>query len=813
MFNFLTDLRYAARALLKNPGFTLTAVLTLAIGIGSTAAIFSVVYAVLLKPLPYPDASRLLLLSETRPNFGEMSLSYPNYLDWRANQNSFEDISACRRDIFNLATDNGPQHLVGAFVTASYFQVMALPPELGRTFDESADRWGSSYVVVLSDGLWRRSFGADPRIIGRSLILNNLSYEVIGVASKDLSDPAQVDVYVSFGPFADRPYLTNRDDHPGIRAIGRLKPGVSVGQAISDLDVICRNLEKLYPDTNSGHRATAIPLLDHSVADYRSTLWLLLGVVGVVLVIACANVASLLLARAVERRDEIALRAALGASRSRIILQLLTESVLLALVGGALGLLFTLWSMDTIIALCPGDLPRLNHIGVNGFILAFVLLVSIGTGILFGLLPAWKISRTDVNTTLKEGDARGSAAPDRFRSQRILVVAQVALTTVLLVGSGLLIQSFQRLQTASLGFNPHQMLTAQIKVAGLKYRETSDESVRTGELTALFDRILAAIQPLPGVSTAALTTVAPFSNEDDEEFFTIKGRPDPKPGEEPSTNFKAVTPDFFRTMEIQILRGRAFNAEDTLGSAPVIVVDQDFVNRFFPNQDPIGQQISFLDSSKPRELTTIVGVVPRAVQDKVGAEPHFAQVYVPFPQNPGLVVGLLLRAQGNPLSLTDAIKKAVSSVDSRLPVFRVRTMDTAIAESMGTQHLSVVLVGLFAIVSLVLASIGLYGTLAYSVVIRTRELGIRLALGAQRVRVSRLVLREAMLLVGLGLAIGLALAFGLGHLLTIFLYDIGPNDPRTLCIVTVVLGLVGLLAGYLPARRATGIDPIAALRE
>jgi predicted permease len=813
MQSLVSDLRYAIRSLLKSPGFACTAVLTLAIGIGSTTAIFSVVYSVLLKPLPYPDSERLYALGELRPSFGELPLAYPDYLDWRANQHSFEDISVYRRDTFNLAANSRPEHLTGAFVSASYFQVLGLKPELGRTFEKRNDLLGSPYLVVLSDSLWRHRFGADPKIIGRTLVLNDLSYEVVGVAPKDLTDPGQVDVYVSFGPFADSQYLKLRDSHVGLHGIGRLKPGVSSAQAAADLNLICQNLAQRYPDTNSGERATLRPLLERSVSDYQSTLWLLFGVVGIVLLIACANVAGLLLARGVDRRDEIAVRSALGASRSRIIFQMLTESVVLAVLGGGVGLLFTLWSIDAIVALCPPDLPRLDQIGVNGSILGFALLVSAGTGILFGLLPALKASRTDANATLKEGDSRGSAGRGRFHSQRILVIAQVALTTVLLFGSGLLIQSFQALQTSSLGFDPHQMLSAQIKIAGLKYENVSIDSARSVELVGVFNRMLDSIRSVPGVRTAALTTITPFSNEDDEELFTIPGRPPPKAGEEPLSSFKSVTPDFFSTMQVPILRGRSFNDEDDLSKPRVIIVDQDFVNRFFPNQDPIGQKISFFDDSRPNASATIVGIVPRVIQDKIGTEPSICQMYCPLAQDPDLVIGLLLRVDGNPLSYTDSVKKAVASVDSGLPIFNVRTMDTAIAASLETQHLSVVLVGLFAVVSLLLASIGLYGLLAYSVVIRTREIGIRLALGAQRESVARLVVSEAMTLVGTGLVLGLSLAFVFGRLLTAVFLRVAPSDFGILFIVVAVLGFTGLIAGYLPARRAIGIDPIKALRE
>ncbi len=812
MSTLLQDLRYAARMLLKHPGFTLVALLTLALGIGANTAIFSFVHAVLLRPLPYPQPDRLLFITETRPALGDMSLSYPNFVDWRAGQHAFEDLAGYRRDDFNLTGDGEPERIRGAFVTASFFKVMGLAPILGRPFLESEDQPGAAPVIVLSERLWRGRFGADPKIVGRKLTLNSISYEVVGIAPAELTTPRGAELYAPLGFFADRPYLTTRGNHPGFYALGRLKPGVSLTQGAADLAVVCRNLEAQYPDSNTGMGAKLRPLLESAVGQYRATLWLLLGAVGFVLLIACANVANLSLARAVGRRREIALRAALGASRGRIIAQLLTESVLLAVLGGGLGLLVALWSTDAIGALVPRDVPRFQQVRVDGVVLAFMAAITLGTGLLFGLLPAWKVSQTDPNTALKEaGGHSGTAGASRQRSQALLVVGQVALACVLLVGAGLLIQSFRALQQVRLGFEPHGLLNVGLKLPGARYR---DQPNKHAAIAAFHQRLLEAVQALPGVQVAAICNNPPFGGRSRDSSFAITGRPDPKPGEEPSAEALSVSPDYFKTMGIPILRGRSFDASDTLGKPKVVLIDESFARRYFPGQDPLGQQINDNEPVATREQFTIIGIVPTVRHGELSAEPKFVQMYSAAAQDPELQVGLLIRAAaGNPLALTGAVRAAVLAVDPELPVFDVRSMDAALSETLATRRLSVVLIGLFSGLALLLAALGLYGVLAYAVAQRTREIGIRLALGAAPGNVFRLIVRRGMGMVATGLALGLLATLALTRLLASFLFGVGANDPATLGSVALTLAAVAFLACWLPARRAMRIEPIAALRE
>ena len=807
----IADLKFALRMLAKNPGFTTIAALTLALGIGANTAIFSVVNAVLLRPLPYPKPAQLFQLTETRPEFGEMSVAYPNYLDWRAAQHSFEDLSVYRRDDFNLTGNGEPETLRGAFVTASYFRVMGLAPKLGRVFSEPDDRAGGANAVLLSEALWQRRFGGDPQIIGRIVSLNWISYEVIGVVPAALANPANIDVYAPFGYYANRPYLNQRSSHPGLYGIARLKEGVSIEQAKADFSVICRGLETRFPDSNAGNGIKFTQLLESAVGEYRGTLWLLLGAVGFVLSITCANLANLLLARAAGRRKEIAVRAAFGASRARLTSQMLAESVLLALIGGGLGLLLAIWGIDAIGGLSPKNIPRFQQVRIDGAVLAFTAGISLATGLLFGFFPAWKISGADLNSALRETGRGGTAGLGRQRSQALLVIGQVALACVLLTGAGLLLKSFAALQHVRLGFDPTHVLTTQIKLPGLKYRDNPNGPA---EMAEFYRRLLDRIAGLPGVSAVAVSDNAPFSGAGgSQESFAISGRPDPKPGEEPFAESQCVSPDYFKAMGMAVLQGRAFDAGDSLEKPNVVIIDEAFAHRFFPGQNPLGQQINNIARDRPRRHYTIVGVVPTVRHDDLAeTQPRLVQAYYPIGQNPDVYSTLLVRSAGDPLLLARAVREAVLGGDAAgQSVFNVRTMEDRLRDSLATRRLSVSLVGLFSVLALSLAALGLYGTLAYAVVQRTREIGIRLALGAQRAEVFRLIIREGMTLVGIGLIAGLAVALALGRLLANFLYGVGARDPFTLVVVALVLAVAALAACFLPARRAMHVDPMVAL--
>lgn len=809
----LSHLRYTIRVLLKSPGFTITTVLIMGLGIGANTAIFSVVHAVLLQSLPYPDPGRLFMLSETNPTFPEMSVAYPNYLDWRASQHSFEDLSAYRLDDFNLTGSGEPERIRGAFVTASYFRVLGLAPRLGRTFAEGDDRTGGANVAVLGERFWRKRFGADPQVIGRTLVLNDISYEVIGVAAAKVMNPERVDIYAPFGFYADRPYLNDRDAHPGLQCIGRLKQGVSIQQAAADLSVISKSLESRYPETNSGSAIKLRSLLDGTVGRYRTTLLLLLGVVGLVLLIACANIANLLLGRAIERQKEIALRAALGASRGQIIVQLLTESILLALLGGALGLIFAASSTKALVALAPRDIARFHQIQVNGPVLVFAAIVTLGSGVLFGLWPAWKISHAGISAALEDTGGRGSTAGAvRQRSQGLLVICQVALASLLLVAAGLLVQSFQALNNVPLGFVPQRLLTVGVKLAGSKYRNEPGQSANMTPMVNFYDSLLEKIQGLPGADAVALNTNLPFNGNDSQMGFVVVGRPDPKPGQEQSAEYASVSPDYFRAMGIQLLRGRTFNAEDRIDSTPVVVIDEGLANRFFPGEDPLGKQLADDIGSRERARYTVVGVV-RTVRHNDLDEQPYAQLYMPVTQKPDLQTTILLRTQGDPFGLLAAVKQAVQSVNPDLPVFDARTMESRVADALATQRLAVILVSLFSLLALILAAVGLYGVLAYSIARRTREIGIRMALGAQSQNIIGSIIRQGFKIVGIGLGIGLAGAIGLTRLIQSMLYGVSGTDPVALLVAAGTLGLATLLACLLPALRATRINPITALRE
>jgi putative ABC transport system permease protein len=805
------DLTFAGRMLRKSPGFAIAAVLTLAVGIGLNVAIYSVIHSVLLSPLPYPESDRLVAIAET--GWGTVGhTSFPNYLDWRAAQHSFDEIAVSRRDDFNLSGTGEPERFSGLFVTASYFRVLKVPPKLGRVFYDEEDSAAGANPVILSEHLWRSRFGADPAIIGRKLTLNTINYEVVGVMDDNLSivrnpETAQnlqgarnADLYAPFGFYANRPYMHDRGQRVGFYGIARLKPGVSIDQAASDLKVIARNLELKYPVSNAGASVSVTSLRDSLIEKYRPMLWLLEGAVVLILLITCANIANLLLVRTAAREKEIAMRAALGASRRRLIAQLLTESAVLAVLGGALGCLIAFLGKDAIVALCPVNFPRLQEIRLDAPVLAFSALIVLGTSLVFGLGPAWRLSRSELITMSK---SRGGSQP--HRNLGALVIGQVAFACVLLMAGGLLAQTFRALQNVPLGFDPNRLLMVGIKLPGLKYHDPID-------LATFYRQLLEKVAALPGVEAAAVDSNVPFSGFRSEENFAVTGQPDPRKGEEPTAETHGVSPDYFRTMGIPILRGRAIGSDDIIGKPFVLAIDEGLAKKFFPDRDPIGQQLNFL-GNQPRAQYTIVGIVPTVRHGEVGIAPAIPQLYYSTAQNSDLQTTLLVKTQGEPVSLLPSVRSALRSLDPQLPTFAVRTMDDAVGASLGRQRLAATLVGGFSLLALFLAALGLYGVLAYSVTQRTREIGIRIALGSPRGNIFRLVLRQAMIMVGVGIVLGLTLAIGCGPLFRHFVYGVAPHDPLTIFGAAVVLTAVALLACWIPARRAIGVDPMVALRH
>jgi predicted permease len=807
----MNDLRFALRQLRKSPGFTLAAILTLGAGIGINIAIYSIIHAVLLSELPYPEPDRLVAISETWG--GNVSpTSYPDYLDWKAAQHSFDDIAVSRRDDFNLTGDGEPERFSGLFATASYFRVLKVPPKLGRTFFDEEDSEAGVNPIIISEHLWRSRFAADPAIVGRKLTLNTIGCEVVGVAADSLSiarnpetarnsqGARNADLYAPFGFYANRPYMHDRNARLGFYGVGRLNRGVSIEQAAADLKVIARNLELKYPASNAGVGIAVTSLRDSVVGKYQAMLWLLEAAVALVLLITCANIANLLLVRTAAREKEIAMRAALGASRGRLITQLL--SVVLAFFGGSLGCLLAFWSKDAITFLCPHDFPRLQEIRLDLPVFAFSALITLGASVVFGLGPAWRLSKAELNTVSK---STGGSHP--HRSLSVLIIGQVAFACVLLTGAGLLTQTFRALENEPLGFNPNNLLTVGLKLPGLKYHEPRDQ-------VKFYQELLEKIEALPGVKTAAIDDDVPFSGYRHEEYFAVTGQPEPRHGEEPSAETHCVSPDYFRTMGIPILRGRSFGPDDVLGKPLVIVIDEYLAQKFFPGRDPIGQRLyqQPAQTDKPRVHYTIVGLVPSVRHGEVGIAPKVPQIYWPAAQISSLQTTLLVRTEGEPTALLPSIRAAVRSIDPQLPIFRTRTMEQAVAASIGTQRLSATLIGGFSILALFLAALGLYGVLAYSVTQRTREIGIRIALGSPRSEIYGLIVRRAMMMVGLGIFAGIALAIGCGPLIRHFVYGVAPYDPATIISVAALLTAIAILACLLPARRAALVDPIQALR-
>jgi len=831
----MNNLRFALRPLFKTPGFTLIAVLVFALGIGANTAIFSVVNAVLLRPLPYPHSEQLVLLRERTNTFESGSVSYPNYLDWRAGQRSFTDLALVRREAFNFATIGGdaqPDRVNGARVTFNYLGILGIKPLIGRDFTEADDQPGSAPVVLIGEALWRTRFGKSPKVLGQPLMVDNVRREIIGVVPEEVKFPRLSQIWVPLGELRKDENVLQRGNHPGFSALGRLKPGLSIPQAVADLDTIAAALEKQYPDTNSGRRLQMRSLLEASVGQYRFSLGLLLGAVACVLLIACANVANLQLARAVSRSKELAVRAALGADRWALMRQLLTESTLLALIGAAAGIILAIWSLDAIISLAPRDIPRFQETRIDMPALCFTAAIAFAAGILSGIWPAWKISNTqELSGALHEAGTRGgSGGAARQHARSALVVTQVALAVVLLAAAGLMMKSFWRAQNAPLNFDPRNILLASIELSKAghdRVNEKGDHVWDDDKIRAFFDQLLERVRRLPGVEAVAIGANIPFDDNEWDSYFHVTGTPKAEPGREPSAEINIVSDDYFKVMKMPVLNGRAFGPGDVpdKNRSRSVIIDESFARKYFPGRNPIGLHIDDNQrddsgnaggASKYPPLT-IVGVVPRTRNEAPGEDNveklGFVHMYFSSEQNPSSAYSLMVRVKnGDPKRLVPLIRREVQAIDPNQPIGAISTMEENIAASLSTRRLTITLLGTFAGVALLLASVGLYGVMALTVTQRTRELGIRLALGAQRTDLFRLVLSQGMLLVVTGLLIGLFGAVAAGRSLQSLLYGVSDIDGPTLSFALLALAAVALIACWLPARRATFVDPIEALR-
>ncbi|MDQ3545703.1 MAG: ABC transporter permease [Verrucomicrobiota bacterium] len=794
-----SELRYAVRQLVKNPGFAAVAILTLALGIGACTAIFSVVNGVLLQPLDYPQPDRIVVIRETNlPAFPEFAVSPPNYLDWEKQTKSYACLAAYSGSQINLTGEGEPQRLIGVKATAHYFDVYGIQPVLGRWFVPEEDAPGKNHVVVLSHPFWQRVFGGERKVIGRSIQLNGEPYTVIGIAPPGFGQASKVDTWT---PMGFKPDETSGDARGGhyLNAIGRLRPGVTVAQARAELEVLAAQLARQYPDSNKGWGVVMAPMLDYAVRDVRAILYTLLGAVGCVLLIACANIANLLLARATARHRELAIRTALGASRIRLVRQLLTESVILALAGGAAGILLAGWGLDLLLALAPSTLPRTGDIHLDGTVLVFALVLSALTGVVFGIAPALLAAHTDVQEGLKQG-ARGSTDA-RGRLRGALVVIEVAFALVLLGAAGLLARSFMQLTHVDPGFAPENATAMRLALPEKKYEKPEQQ-------LAFSNAVLARLRALPGVEAVGLTHSLPLLS-DWVLGFKIAGRPEVPPSDMPSTNYYSVTPDYFRAMGIRLVRGRVFNEHDDARAPRVAIINETLARQFFPNEDPLGKQI--LVTQGPDVWRQIVGIVADIKQYGVDKETT-SQSYEPFAQAPFRSLNFVLRTKGSSASLAGALRPAVYAVDKDQPIGTIQPLEEILGATIAKQRFAMLLLLVFSSVALIIAAVGIYGVMAYSVVQRTGEFGIRMALGAQRSDVLRLVLSSAGKLVGLGLLLGLGATFVASRVMGSLLFQTNAHDPLTFGLTTLLLASVALAACFLPARRATRVNPIEALR-
>jgi putative ABC transport system permease protein len=806
METLLQDIKYGFRMMLKHPAFAAIAVIALALGIGANTAIFSVVNAVLLRPLPFTEPDRLMVVYESRVDRGSSrsSVSYPNFADWREQNSVFEHMSTYRTNDLVLTGDGEPARLLAGVVNADLFPLLGVSPALGRTLLPEEDKPGDGgRVVMLSHRFWQQRFSGDPNVIGRGLVLAGKNYDVVGVMPQGFQFPVDsepVDLWTTVA--IDSGMFTQRGAHY-MHVIARLKPGVTLAQAKAEMDGIASNLERQYPDENSHRGVTIVPALESLVGDIRPALLILLGAVGCVLLIACANVANLLLARATTRHKEMAIRSALGASRARVVRQLLTESVLLALAGGALGLLVALWGTNLLVKLGGDDVPRAAQIGLDLRVLGFTLLISLITGVVFGLVPALHSSKTDLTESLKEG-GRGSSEGARSNWLRgVLVVVEVAIAVVLLVGAGLLIQSLHRLQQVNPGFDSHNVLTFSIGLPEVQYKPQQQ--------VEFYRELKSRLESLPGIRSAGAVMPLPLSGDRMRVTFETEGRPIAK-SELPVTEIRTTGLDYFKTIGIPLLKGRDFTQRDDKKAPAVIIVNDAFAKQFFPGEEVLGKHIKpgiSADDDEPvmREIVGVVGNVKHRGLS-VEAEP---EAYEPHAQLT-FDMAILAKTETDPRAIINAVQRELRAMDKDLPAYSIKTLDEYLAASVARPRFNTLLLAIFAGLALVLTAVGLYGVMSYSVTQRTHEIGIRMALGASQQTVLGMIVRRGMTLTAIGICTGLTGAFFLTRLLASLLFGVGVTDPATFVAISVILAGVALGACLVPALRATKVDPMIALR-
>jgi putative ABC transport system permease protein len=796
------DLRFGFRMLRKSPVFTTVAVIALALGIGANTAIFSVVNAVLLSPLPFGNPDRLVMIweNDTQEGNPRNQVAPANYIDFRERNRTFEQLAFLTQTAgVNLTGGDQPERIESSAVSANFFSLLKVQPVLGPGFRPEDEKPDAEPVVVLSYGLWQRRFGGDTNIIGKTLTIEGQSASVVGVAPRGFQFPEKAEMW---GPMP----LAGEDAKVRARhsllVIGRLKPDATLAEAKADLSTIASQLATEYPETNTGRGATLLTIKDQLVGDVQPALIILLGAVGFVLLIACANVANLSLARGAARQKELAVRLTLGATRGRLVRQLLTESVLLSLMGGVLGLLLAVWGIDFLLALGPTKVPRIEGVRLNWMVLGFTMSLSVLTGIIFGLVPALQASKPDLNESLKETERGASGGVGRVRARGLLVISEVALALVLLIGAGLLIKSFVRLQRVELGFNPENVLTMQLSLPFANYKEPN-------QVTAFYTQLTERVRHLPGVQAVGIVSRLPLAGDRSTSSLAIEGRP-VETGKSPEAHFRIITPDYFRAMGMVLRDGREFTADDRADAPPVVIINETVARTFWPGEQALGKRVK-LGPNPNSPWVTVVGVVNDARNFGLDAEAK-SEVYVSYLQNPPNRVRLVVRTGPDPTSVLAAIKREIQMMDKDLPVAQVRTMEQLLGEAVAQRRLNMVLLAVFSSVALLLAAVGLYGVMAYSVTQRTHEIGVRMALGAQSADVMRLIVGQGMVLTLIGVGTGIVGAFLLTRVMSGLLYGVSATDPVIFGSIALLLTAVAFLACYLPARRASKVDPMVALR-